>query len=154
MSTVLTANKICPRCERELPATTEYFHKNRAMKDGLYPQCKRCWGEYQQNHKKEAVENWQKYNNTINGHLRSIFSSMKFRCTNVKAHNYKHYGGRGIKVCFVSADEFVTYVINELRVDPRGLTIDRIDNDRHYEPGNIRFITNTKNQKNKACKEE
>jgi len=40
-----------------------------------------------------------------------------------------------------SADDFRDYVINELKVDPRGLQIHRIDNDGHYERGNIVFVT-------------
>ena len=42
------------------------------------------------------------------------------------------------------------YVIDELRVDPRGLQIDRIDNDGHYEKGNIRFVTCVENNNNRC----
>lgn len=34
--------KICSKCKRELPATSEYFHNDKKRKDGLYPQCKEC----------------------------------------------------------------------------------------------------------------
>ena len=74
---------------------------------------------------------------------------MKYRCTDPKAHNYNRYGGRGIRICFRDATTFANYVMNELQVDPRGLTIDRINNDGNYEPGNIRFITSIENQRNK-----
>jgi hypothetical protein len=36
------ASKICSRCKKELPATTEFFCKSRNMVDGLYPTCKIC----------------------------------------------------------------------------------------------------------------
>ena len=74
---------------------------------------------------------------------------MRQRCNNPDQKAYKNYGGRGIKVCFGSADEFVDCVINELQIDPRGLQIDRIDNDGNYERGNIRFVTRRENNENK-----
>ena len=86
----------------------------------------------------------KKYLATINGYLRHLYSSMKQRCENPNDTGYKCYGGRGIEVRF-TADEFVDYVVNVLRQDPRGLTIDRIDSDGHYEPGNIWFCTMAQN---------
>jgi len=75
---------------------------------------------------------------------------MKQRCTNKNAHNYNRYGGRGIKQKFDSSEKFIEYVLNILQIDPRGLQIDRIDNDRHYEPGNIRFVTAKENCNNRG----
>lgn len=46
--------KICSICEKELPATTEYFYKNKTGKDGLYPYCKECT--------KKKHTNWTKQN--------------------------------------------------------------------------------------------
>lgn len=94
-------------------------------------------------------EKIRQYRKTINGYLRHIFASMKHRCYNPKCKSYKNYGGRGIKCLFKSSNEFVDYIINELQVDPRGLTIDRINNDGHYEPGNIRFVSYSENLKNR-----
>ncbi len=42
-------------------------------------------------------------------------------------------------------DEFRDYVTGVLGVDPRGLQCDRIDNEGHYERGNIRFVTAKEN---------
>ena len=82
---------------------------------------------------------------TIPGYLRHLFSRMKQRCYNPKDTGYKYYGGRGVKVNFESADAFIDYVVNVLQQDPRGLTIDRIDSDGHYEPGNVWFCTKSQN---------
>ncbi len=85
----------------------------------------------------------KRYFNTIKGRLRRIYGSMKNRCNNLKHDHYKNYGGRGIELKF-TIDEFIDYVVNDLQIDPRGLEIHRIDNDGHYEKGNIEFLTSKK----------
>ncbi len=105
---------------------------------------------YDQIHKVEKKKSNMTRRQTVIGCLLGIFSDMKRRCNNPKAGNYKWYGGRGIKVCFKSANEFVDYVVNELCVDPRGLQIDRIDNEGNYESGNIRFVTAKMNCQNRG----
>lgn len=94
---------------------------------------------------KVAAKRYQKkYYATINGHLRKLYSQIKQRCGDPNADGYKNYGGRGIELRFTS-DEFVDYVVNVLQQDPCGLSIDRIDSDGHYEPGNIWFCTMAQN---------
>lgn len=41
--------KTCSKCNKEYPATTEYFYKNKASKDGLHCYCKNCQKEYDSN---------------------------------------------------------------------------------------------------------
>ncbi len=83
----------------------------------------------------------EEYYATISGYLRVIYASMKNRCTNPENVGYARYGQRGIELKFTSPEEFISYVINVLQVDPRGLDCDRIDSDGHYELGNIQFLT-------------
>ncbi len=94
--------------------------------------------------KATAKRGRKRYLATINGYLRRLYSRMKQRCENPNDGSYQYYGGRGIEVRF-TADEFVDYVVNILKQDPRGLSIDRIDSDGHYEPGNIWFCTMAQN---------
>ena len=143
----------CTVCEIEYPL--DYFSPNKYHKDGLQSRCKKCNREYQQKYrqtehgKNVRKKQPRKYRKTINGRLRIMYSNIKQRCNNSKNKRYKDYGGRGIENRFKSPDGFVDYVVNILKVNPIGLQIDRINNDGHYEKGNIRFVTAKENSNNR-----
>lgn len=63
------------------------------------------------------------------------------RCFYPENISYKNYGGRGITVCDEWKDSatFLKYLDDELGRCPQGHTLDRIDNDGNYEPGNIQW---------------
>jgi hypothetical protein len=69
---------------------------------------------------------------------------MKKRCTNPKNADWARYGGRGIKVhpTFQTYSGFKTYLLATIGMRPaKGFSLDRVNNDGHYEPGNIRWAT-------------
>lgn len=77
--------------------------------------------------------------------LKSRWVGMRARC---RDKNNPHYGGRGIKVC-KQWEKFAAFkrwaLANGFRDD---LTIDRINNDGHYQPSNCRWVTALDNFRN------
>lgn len=67
----------------------------------------------------------------------NAFYNARRRCTEVTNREYARYGGRGIKFLFKSFPEFLAHIGRR----PDGYTLDRINNDGHYEPGNVRWAT-------------
>lgn len=68
--------------------------------------------------------------------------SIKQRCFNPKTPNYNRYGGRGITICDEWKDDFQAfydYVSKLPHFDEKGYSLDRIDNNKGYEPDNIHW---------------
>ena len=63
--------------------------------------------------------------------------AMTRRCRDENCIGYENYGGRGIRVC-ERWSEFVNFLA-DMGECPHGLTLDRIDPDGNYEPGNCRW---------------
>ena len=82
-----------------------------------------------------------------------LWLSIKQRCFHPSQNNYKDYGGRGIMIAEEWKDDpvaFCRYIREVLGPKPTPKhSIDRIDVNGHYEPGNLRWATRSEQQANK-----
>lgn len=93
----------------------------------------------------------------IHGHKRNrkesrtlnSYKHMISRCYDSSDPKYHRYGERGIKVCDRWRESFLNF-LEDMGENLGKLTIERINNDGNYEPGNCRWATNFEQSRNKS----
>jgi hypothetical protein len=76
------------------------------------------------------------------------YQGAKNRCTNPNSPAWEKYGGRGIEFRFKSFEEFIAELGD--KPEPKRLySVDRIENEGHYERGNVRWATKSEQAKNR-----
>lgn len=88
----------------------------------------------------------------IHDELYKAWSAMKSRCYNAHNKSYRNYGGRGIEICEEWKKDFEAFrdyvkVLPHYGEEER--TLDRINNDGNYEPGNVRWATKVEQSNNR-----
>jgi hypothetical protein len=122
-------------CGREVIANRQ------GLRDRRSPECRcaRSFSERSASHrtKTPAYKSW---------------SSMRSRCLNPAHHKFHLYGGRGISICkpWNAFDSFLA----DMGPRPEGTTLDRVDSNGNYEPGNCRWATPIEQAKNRRKAKE
>lgn len=79
----------------------------------------------------------------------SNWTSMIQRCHNPNSTGYARYGGRGIVVCERWRNSFVAFIADVGKRPSTEHSLDRINNDGNYEPGNVHWATREIQQNNR-----
>lgn len=131
------------KCGKELAVRSYCLRKNRTRSCGCYQP-------------EAAARSNTTHGHTKDGQVSAAYSSwaaMIDRCTNPNNPQYHNYGERGIAVYqewLESFDAFIQH-IGPIPQDGQRYTLDRIDNTKNYEPGNVRWadsITQANNKRN------
>lgn len=146
--------KWCNKCR--LFKDRSEFHKDSFRHDGLCYMCKPCHCEATKIYKAR----WRRRHGIpyIKGkHVKhgmtstpeyKAWDSAVSRTTNPNVKCWERYGGRGITMCQEWRDSFMAFY-EHIGPRPDGLSLDRIDNDGNYEPGNVRWATKKQQTANK-----
>lgn len=81
--------------------------------------------------------------------LYPIWINMLQRCYNPKSQSYRYYGARGISVCEEWRHSFKSFHDYMMPRPTAKHSIDRVDNDSNYEPGNVRWATSNVQLRNR-----
>jgi hypothetical protein len=121
-------------CDRRILTTSKYLGISR---------CKlwRLLDKYEIHvETKLGVRNKYKHNNDK---VNNIYHKMVARCTNPNRKDFEYYGARGITVYedwLKDRDAFHEYITSLENFGLDGYSLDRINNNGNYEPGNLRFV--------------
>lgn len=102
---------------------------------------------------------WKRERPLVHGHAKNrkvtpeyqAFVDARSRCSNGKHREFRDYGGRGIEFHFNNFADFIAHI--GLKPSPKH-SLDRIDNNGHYESGNVKWSTQKEQLRNRRTSEQ
>ena len=118
-----------------------YVGQASRIRSGKATQCKTCSRKQKaKTHSKHGMKYSLEY---------ASWQAMKDRCLNKKSKDYARYGAVGITIYEQWVDSFESF-FEHMGKKQKGESIDRIDNSKGYYPDNVRWATNSQQQRNKT----
>ncbi len=77
------------------------------------------------------------------------WQNMRARCSDPTRKDYAYYGGRGVRVCAVWKASFEAFLRDVGRRPTAAHTLDRVNPDGDYRPGNVRWVTRAEQSRNR-----
>lgn len=130
-------------CQCDCGVVKKYFLSSLLM--GLSKSCG-CF------HKEQVGKLRRTHGHTIGRTRTKLYQAwigMRARCSHQNNPRFKDYGGRGIKVCDRWNESFECFRLDIGEPPSESHSIDRINNDGNYEPGNCRWATSKEQSVNK-----
>lgn len=149
----MTKTKKCTKCLKYKKLVE--FYKNKTTLSGLGSWCKMCVRYYANKYEKDnndRVKLRQK-KNYKNNKWKWVFSNIKRRYNIEKCHNYKSYGGSGIKH-LITRNEIKELWFRDKAYEMKQPSIDRENPYGNYEFSNCRFIEMEENNKRPKRKKQ
>lgn len=125
----------------------------RSFKASSFVGCVKCRSKQKRN----RYSNFEKMNEKkLMERWRDCHRHMLRRCFNESDPAYRNYGARGITVShkLINPKDFCSYIMSLKGWDNLLLSLDRINNNGNYEPGNLRMATNLQQTLNRRPKEQ
>lgn len=133
------------QCKCTCGATSNYFDTN--LKRGLSYRCRNCGakaiGDKLRTHGR-GIGNGKPYDKAY-----AVWCKIKRRCLNPKSPDWHLYGGRGITICEEWKNSFQKFIAHVGEPPSARHSIDRINNELGYQPGNVRWATPIEQANNK-----
>lgn len=110
---------------------------------GSYAASSRKWRE----RNKESVRQYRQAAQALRRETHPLYTTwvgIKTRCLNPRSSQYQNWGGRGIGIYEPWVNDFSAFEMwmnDTLGPRPEGASLDRIDNDGDYAPGNLRWAS-------------
>lgn len=84
-------------------------------------------------------------------YLYTVWANIKARCCDPNCESYNDYGGRGITLHpdWHNSQSFIDYVLTNLGPKPDNHTLDRINNNEGYRPGNLKWSNRVEQNSNR-----
>lgn len=147
MSSRRTVPRICQQCGDDFMAKPDQVRYGKAKYCGVL--CQSAATSVRKTVHGEEARSARLHPEYMRSPEYNAWRSIKSRCLNPLDKSYASYGGRGIVICEDWQASFQKFLAHIGRRPTARHSIDRINNEGNYEPGNVRWSTPPEQMRNR-----